>query len=60
MNDIERMKEYLDLAESSVDTVYVFAAEKKGPMADLLRKNMNHIALFLNENRELLDSMNNE
>ena len=60
MSDIKRMTAYLKEAELWVDNVYQLAAEEKGSTADLLRKNMNHIAMVLSESRQLLDGMKNE
>lgn len=60
MSDIKRMTAYLNEAEVWVDSVYQFAVEEKGSTADLLRKNMNHIAMVLYDSHQLLEIMNNE
>ena len=57
MSEIKRMKAYLVEAEAFVDTVYHFAQEKEGSVADELRMNMNHIANVLGDGRDLLDKM---
>lgn len=58
MNDIEKMKEYLNKAEANVDTVYHFVQTlQKGSVFDELRSDMNAVGSIINNARSLLDKL---
>lgn len=58
MNDIEKMKEYLNKAEANVDTVYHSVQTwQKGSVSNQLICNMNHISNIIHTSRGLLDKL---
>jgi hypothetical protein len=58
MNEqIKQMKLYLTQAEGLVDTVYNFAQEYNGFVADKLRSDMNDVGGVINYARSLLDNI---
>jgi hypothetical protein len=57
MNDIQKMELYLIEAECFVDTVYNFAQEQKGSVADELRSEMNVAGSVINNARSLLNKL---